>query len=155
MAVFLVALHGLQRAEAAEFAFNRDANLVRQLGDLFGHVDVVLIAGDGFAVAFERAVHHDGRKAQVNGALANTDVLAMVLMHDQRNIRVHLNRGLDQMLDEGFTGVFASAGAGLQNYGRAGFFGGLHHGLHLFEVVDVEGRNAVAVDCCMVQQLTH
>ena len=33
--------------------------------------------------------------------------------------------------------------------------GSCHDGLHLFEVVDVEGRNAVAVGCRMVQQFAH
>ncbi|MDT4883623.1 hypothetical protein FQZ97_1196800 [compost metagenome] len=59
------------------------------------------------------------------------------------------------MLDEGFTRVFAGAGAGLQDDGRAGFLGGLHDGLDLFEVVDVEGRNAVAVGGGVVQQFAH
>jgi hypothetical protein len=79
----------------------------------------------------------------------------VVLVHDQRNVRVLLDRGLDQVLDEGLAGVLAGTGAGLQDDGRAGFLGGFHHGLDLFEVVDVEGRNAVAVGGCVIQQFAH
>jgi hypothetical protein len=80
---------------------------------------------------------------------------AVVLVHHQRDVRVGLGRGLDQVLDEGFAGVLARAGAGLQDHRRADFGGGGHHGLHLLQVVDVEGRDAVAVFGGMVEQLAH
>jgi hypothetical protein len=38
---------------------------------------------------------------------------------------------------------------------RADFVGGGHHGLNLFQIVDVESRNAVAIGCRMIQQLAH
>jgi hypothetical protein len=65
------------------------------------------------------------------------------------------HRGLDQVLDEGLAGVLAGAGAGLQDHRRAHLGGGGHHGLHLLEVVDVEGRDAVAVFGGVVEQLAH
>jgi hypothetical protein len=80
---------------------------------------------------------------------------AVVLVHDQRDVRVHLGGGLDQVLDEGLAGVLAGPGAGLQDHRRAGLVGGGHHGLDLLQVVDVEGRNAVAVCGCMVEQFAH
>jgi hypothetical protein len=43
VAVFLVALHRFERAEHAEFAFDRHADRVRHLDDLARHVDVVLV----------------------------------------------------------------------------------------------------------------
>ena len=46
-------------------------------------------------------------------------------------------------------------GAGLQDDWRANLGGGCHHGLHLFEIVHVEGGNAVAVLGSMVEQLAH
>jgi hypothetical protein len=60
-------------------------------------------------------------KAQVDRALAHIGVLAVVLVHDQRDARVHLDSGLDQVLDERLARVFACAGAGLQDHRRARF----------------------------------
>ena len=79
----------------------------------------------------------------------------MVLVHDQRNMGVGLASGLDQVLDEGLTRVFAGASTGLQNDRGADGIGRGHDSLHLLQVVDVKSRNAVALDCCMVQQLAH
>ena len=59
------------------------------------------------------------------------------------------------MLDEGLAGVLAGAGAGLQDDRRADLVGGGHHRLHLLEVVDVEGGDAVAVLGGVVEQLAH
>ncbi|MCY1548044.1 hypothetical protein D9M68_841310 [compost metagenome] len=70
-------------------------------------------------------------------------------------MRVGLHRGLDQVLDEGLAGVFARTRAGLQDHRCAGFVGRGHHSLHLFEVVDVERWNAVAVDGRVVEQFAH
>ena len=79
----------------------------------------------------------------------------MVLVHHQRDVGVHLGGGLDQVFDEGLTRVFAGTCAGLQDDGGAHLVGGSHDGLHLFEVVDVKSRNAVAVGCRVVQQFAH
>ena len=65
---------------------------MRHVHHFAGDFDVVLVAGDGFAIAFERAIHHHRAKAQVDGALANIGALAVVLMHHQRNVRIRLNR---------------------------------------------------------------
>ena len=79
----------------------------------------------------------------------------MVLVHHQRHGRPALDGSLDQVLDEGLAGVLAGAGAGLQDDRRADLVGGGHHRLHLLEVVDVEGGDAIAVGGGMVQQLAH
>jgi len=79
----------------------------------------------------------------------------MILVHHQRNLWISLYGGLNQMLDERLTGIFAGPRTGLQDDRGADFLGRLHHGLHLLQVVHVEGWNAVAVDGCMVQQLAH
>ena len=59
------------------------------------------------------------------------------------------------MLDEGLAGVLAGAGAGLQDDRRADLVGRGHDRLHLLEVVDVEGGDAVAVLGGVVEQLAH
>ena len=155
VAVFLVALHGLERAKAAQLAFHRDTELVRHVHHLASDFDVVVVAGDGLAIGFQTAVHHDGAETQVHRALADAGVLAVVLVHDQRNVRVGFDCGLDQMLDERLAGIFACACTGLQNDRCAGFIGGFHDGLNLLEVVDVESRNAVGVLGGVVEQFAH
>ena len=76
-------------------------------------------------------------------------------MHDQRNVWVGFGGGLNQMLDKRLTRVFACASTGLQDDGRAHGVGSHHHGLHLFQVVDVESWNAVTVLCSVVQKFAH
>jgi len=153
--VLLVALHGLERAQAAELAFHGDAQLVRHLDHLAGDVDVVVVAGDGLAVGLERAVHHHRREAQLDRTGADVGALPVVLVHHQRDLGIGFQRGLDEVLDEGLAGVLAGAGAGLQDDRRTGLLGRFHDGLHLLEVVDVEGRDAIAVVGGMVQQFAH
>jgi hypothetical protein len=155
VAVFLVAAHRLERAEAAELALDGDAARVRHVDDLAGDVDVVVVRGDRLAVGLERAVHHHRREAEVDRAPADVGALAVVLVHDQRHLRPRLDRRLDQVLDEGLAGVLAGAGAGLQDDRRADLVGGAHHRLDLLEVVDVEGGDAIAVVGGMVEQLAH
>ncbi|OQC12197.1 MAG: hypothetical protein BWX79_01174 [Alphaproteobacteria bacterium ADurb.Bin100] len=154
-AVFLASVTGFEVAEAAELAFHGDTAFVRHLDHLAGHVHVVVEAGRCLAVFHERAVHHDRAEAQGDGAFADLDAGAVVLVHDQRDVRVHLGGGLDQVLDKGLTRVLAGTGARLQDHGSADLVGRRHHGLHLFEVVDVEGRNAVAVGGCVIKQFAH
>ena len=79
----------------------------------------------------------------------------MVLVHHQRGLRIRLQRGEDEVLDERLAGVLAGTGARLKDDRRAHLVGGRHHRLHLLEVVHVEGRNAIAVVGGVVQQLAH
>ena len=154
-AVFFAGLAGFERAQAAQLTFDRDADLVRHRDDLLGHIDVVAEIGRGLAVFLERAVHHDRAEAQADGAFANLGAGAVVLMHDQRNVRISLGGGQDQVLDERLARVFARPGAGLQDDRRTDLVGRLHHGLDLLEIVDVESRDSVAVFGCVVEQLAH
>ena len=155
VAVFLVALHGLQGAEAAQLTFHRHAQLVGHVDHLAGDFNVVLKTGDRFAVSLQGAVHHYGAEAQVDGALAYRRALSMVLVHDDGDGGVAFHRGLNQVLEKVLTGVFAGAGAGLHDHGSAGFFGRLHDGLNLLQVVDVERRNRIVMRCSVVQKLAH
>src|SRR5690606_11692324 len=153
--VFLVAHHGLERAQATQFTFNGHAQLVRDLDHTAGDVDVVFVIGNGLAVFHQGTVHHDAGKAQIDGALADGRRLAVVLVHDHRNLRIGLNCSLDQVLEEAFACVLPSTGGGLHDHGAVGLGRGFHDGLHLFQVVDVERRNTVAVLGGVIQQLAH
>ena len=79
----------------------------------------------------------------------------MVLVHHQRNVRPLLRRCLDQVLDEGLARVFAGSCTGLQDDRRAHFICRRHDRLDLFEIVDIESRNAVAVFSGVVEQFAH
>jgi hypothetical protein len=79
----------------------------------------------------------------------------VILVHHDRNARVALDGGVDEMPQEHFAGVLSRAGRGLHDHGAVGFRRGCHDGLHLLEVVHVEGRQAVAVLGRMVEQLAH
>jgi len=91
------------------------------------------------------------KKPQINRALANRRALAVVLVHDQGNMRVGLHCRLDQMLDKALAGVLARASAGLQNHGRADLVCGGHDRLHLLKIVHVEGRDAITIGCCVIE----
>ncbi|CPH77634.1 Uncharacterised protein [Bordetella pertussis] len=79
----------------------------------------------------------------------------MVLVHDDRDVGVRLDGGLDEVFQEAFAGIFAGAGRGLHDHRAVGLGGGFHDGLDLLQVVDVESGNAVAVLGGVVEQLAH
>lgn len=79
----------------------------------------------------------------------------MVLVHTDRHIGPGFDRGFDHVFEEGFTGVLTGARRSLHDDRGVDFCGGGHDGLNLLNVVDVEGRYAVTVFGCMIQQLTH
>ena len=128
---------------------------MRHIDHFLGYFDVVVVAGNGFAIGFQTAVHHDRAETQIDGALTHIGALTMVLVHHHGNVGVRLNSGLNEQLQKTFASIFARTCRGLHDDGRTRFFGSLHDGLDLLQVVDVESWNAVAVDGRMVQQLAH
>ena len=154
-AVFFARFASFKAAQATEFTFNRHAHFVCHLNHFARHAGVVFKVSGGFAVFAQRAVHHHRAKAQINRALANRRRSAVVLVHDQRNVRVGFNRGLNQMLDKRLARVFARASGGLQNHRCADFISCSHDSLHLFKIVHIERWNAVAVFGGVVEQLAH
>ena len=80
---------------------------------------------------------------------------SLVLVHADRNLRIHFDRGQDQVAQEGLAGVGTRTGRTLQADRGIDRGGGFHDGLDLFHVVDVERRQAVAVFGGVVQQLTQ
>jgi hypothetical protein len=155
VAVLLVALHRLERPQAAQLALDRDAEAVRHVHDLLRDVHVVVVGGDGLAVGLEGAVHHDAGEAQLDGAFAHRGGLAVVLVHRDRRAGIGLHGRLDQVLEESLAGVFPRPGGGLHDHGAVGLGGGLHDRLDLLQVVHVERGKSVAVFGCVVQQLPH
>ena len=155
VAVFLVALHRLERAEAAQLALDGDADRVRHADDLARHVEVVVVARDRLAVGHQRAVHHHAGEAELHRRRADVGRLAVILVHDDGNVRIALDCGFDQVPQEGFARIFARTGGRLHDHRAVGLGRGRHDRLHLLQIVDVEGGQAVLVIGGVVQQLAH
>ena len=145
----------LETGQAAQLTLHRNAAGVREFDHFARNFDVVLVAGRGFAVFAQAAVHHHRAKARLDGAKAHARRGAVVLVHTNRDVRVHLDRGSDEVAQKGLTGIGACPGRALQNHRAVDRRRGLHDGLHLLQVVDVESRQAVAVFGGVVQQLTQ
>jgi len=79
----------------------------------------------------------------------------VILVHDHRDFRVRFNGGQDQVTQIGLAGIFAGAGGALHDHRGVALGGGFHDRLNLFQVVDVERRQAVTVLSSVIQQLTH
>ena len=154
-AVFLTGSTGLERAEAAQLTLDRDATRVRHGDHLARHADVVVVIGRRLAVGAKAAVHHHAGEAELDRALADGRAGAVVLVHAHRDVRELLDGGEDEVAQERRTRVLTSASRGLHDHWRVSFVCRLHDGAHLLEVVDVEGRHAVAVFGGVVEHLAE
>ena len=79
--------------------------------------------------------------------------IAVILVHADRQVRVHLDRRADQVAKNDVVGECPRTTAGLHNDRAVGLVRRLHDGQHLFHVVDVESRQAVAVLGGVIEQL--
>ena len=140
-------------AQNADFAFDRDAALVRVIDNLAGDFDILFKGGRGLAVGLQRAVHHDAGKAQLDGALAGLVAVAVIQVHGDRNLGIEFVGGQDQVIEVVVLREGAGAAAGLDDDRRLGFLRGLHDGLNLFHVVDVERADAVTAFGGLVEKL--
>ena len=154
-AIFFTGLAGFQRTQAAQLAFYRYAAGVGEGYGLRSDAHVVVVVSRGLAVDAQGAVHHHRAEAQLDGALADVRAGAVVLVHAHRDMREFFDCSQDQVAQERGTGIFASAGRGLNDYRRVGLVSGFHDGAHLFKVVDVESGYAIAEFGGVVQHLAH
>ncbi len=153
--VLLIAHHGFERTEHAQFGLDRDANGVGKFNDLFGHFDVVFVGSCGLAISLQRAIHHYRGKAGADRCHTDRWRLAMILVHDNRNMRIGFEGSQNLVTQESFAGVLTRPGRGLHDHGRINLAGGLHDGPDLLHVIDVEGRQTIGVFSRMVEQLAH
>ena len=87
-------------------------------------------------------------------AVAQVDFLvAVVLMHAERNLRIHLLQRIDHFRQHDVVGVRARAARGLDDDRRVDGRRRVHDRESLLHIVDVECRHAVAVLGGMIQQL--
>lgn len=78
-----------------------------------------------------------------------------ILMHADRQGRIHFNRRADQVSKNNVVCKFSRATAGLHDYWAVRLVGGLHDGQHLLHVAYVEGGQAVAILSSMIEQLAQ
>jgi hypothetical protein len=152
--VFLVAHARFKAAQHAQFALDRHAAAMRHVHHAAGDVHVVGVVGRRLAVFLQRAVHHHRGEAELDGGGAGGRAVAMVLVHADRDVRIHLGAGVDDVLQHDVVGVGARAAAGLHDHGGVHLLGGLHDSQGLFHVVDVEGGQAIAVLGGVIEKLT-
>ena len=74
-------------------------------------------------------------------------------MHAHRDVRIDFDQRVDHVRQHDVVGVLARAAARLDDHRRVDRVGGRHGGQPLLHVVDVEGRNAVAVLGGVVEKL--
>ena len=75
----------------------------------------------------------------------------MIQVHAHRNVRELFNSGQNHVLKEVGTSVFASPSRSLHDDRAIGFVRGLHNGAHLFQIVNVKGRDAITILGGMVE----
>ena len=74
----------------------------------------------------------------------------MVLVHHDRNVGMGFDGCQHQMTQIGFACVFARTRRRLQDHGAVSLLRRFHDGLYLFEIVDVESGDAIAMLGSMV-----
>ena len=77
----------------------------------------------------------------------------MILMHTDRNLWEHGFKPFDNGLKHQVTCISAGPPAGLNDYRRVTFFSCLQDGNALFHIIDVKGRNTIALFCGMIENL--
>ena len=152
MPVFLLALSGFQRAQAAQFAFDGDAAGVRQSHHLGSHLHVVGVVPRRLAVFLQRAVHHDGGEAVVDRTHARLDAVAVILVHHDRDCRIQLGSRQHQVLQVRVLRVRAGAAGRLDDHRGIRLLGRLHDGLDLLHVIDVQCGDAIVVLGRVIQE---
>ena len=88
MPILLAGLAGLERAQAAELALDRDADRMRDLAHPARDLDVVVVAGRRLRVLEQRAIHHHAGEPRADRLHAHRRRSAVVLVQHDRDPRV-------------------------------------------------------------------
>src|SRR5690606_30886611 len=128
---------------------------MRELHDLSRDADVVVEVRRRLPVLAQRAVHHHGREAHLDRALARLRAVAVVLMHGDRNFGIELGRGEHEVTEIIVLRVAAGPARGLHDHRRVGLARSLHDRLDLLHVVDVERREPVITLRGVIEELAH
>ena len=151
--VFGLAMAAFQRAQHAELAFDRGADPMRHARHAFGDLDIVVIARRRLGVGHQRAIHHHRGEAVADRRQAGGFVVAVVLVHADRYLRIDFGQCVDHLRQHDVVGIGTGAARCLDDDRRVASLGRLHDGKALLHVVDVEGRHAVAMLGGMIEKL--
>ena len=154
-AIFFTGFAGFQGTQTTQFAFHRHATGVSHFHGTTSHVHVVLVVGGGLAVFTQGTIHHHRGETQLDRTLAHRRAGAVILVHHHRDMGEFFYRRQNQVTQERGAGVFTRAGRRLHDHRGIGLVRRFHDGAHLFQVVYVESRNAIAKLGGVIQQLTH
>ena len=77
----------------------------------------------------------------------------MILMHTDRNMRIHFGQGLDHRLQHDIASIITRTPTGLNNHRRIDTISRLQNGQALFHIVNVKGRNAIAMLGSVIKKL--
>ena len=155
VAVFLLAHAGFQGTQNPELTFYRSPDPVGHVHDIAGDPDIVIVVGGGLAVGHQGAVHHHRGEAVLDGRGAGGFVIAVVLVHADRDVGIHLRQGIDQVLQNDVIGIGARAAAGLDDDRGIHGISGLKDRQTLFHIVDVEGGHAIALLGGVIEKLSQ
>ncbi len=154
VAILGFAMPRFQRAQATQFAFDRNPLGMGQLHYAPCDIDVVFVGGRCFAILFERPVHHDRGESVLNRRQTSLGRVAVVLVHDDRNAWIELDGREHEVSKVGVLGISPSPSRGLDNHRRVCLLGRLHDGLDLLHIIDVKGGYAVVVFSSVVEDFT-
>ena len=145
VAILFLALARLQRAQATEFTFHRNADVVRDSSDLAGDIEVVLVACRRRRICLQRSIHHHRGEPRLHRRYAGRAVIAVILVQADGYRREHFLGCLDHLAQHDVTRVTARAATGLQDDRGIDLARGIHDRQHLFHVVDIESGYAVTM----------
>jgi len=124
-----------------QFTFHRHIVLVSVFHDFFGQGNVVFVRMMGTIDHHGRETHVDARFAQFKGITVVEVKGDLRFFHTQFLGVFHSS--LSHVAQQGLVGVLTGTAGYLQDDRRLGFDGSLNDGLHLFHVVEVEGRYGI------------
>ena len=136
----------LNARQRAELSLDHYAVCVCVLDNLLGLCDVVL-------EAVAREVNHDRSKAAVNAVLAGCEVRAVIQVEHHRDLRMQLDRRLNELHEINRVCVLSRARGSLQNHRGLKLGSCLRNCLHNFHVVDVECADGVTALICLTEHL--
>jgi hypothetical protein len=79
----------------------------------------------------------------------------MILVHHDRNVRIHFHGAQNQVAQKRFPRIFSCPGRRLHDDRTVGFVSRLHDGLNLLQIIDIESRYAITVFCSVIENLAH
>ena len=157
VAVFLVALHRFQRAEHAEFAFDRDADGVRESRRLFCVVATLYERRRRSCrqTSSEPSIITEEKPERI-AAMHTAGDASVVLVHDDRDVGIGFQMAAKIWWRRKASPAYLRAPAeACMITGASSSAAASMMAQHLFHVVDVEGRQAVAVFGGVVEQLAQ